>query len=130
MHQSILLTVQWAGGMFQPNSKIMLRKVVTKEGKDWDKLPQLSHHLNSYMAIMLKVCWQCLKEAWESGTSQDASTVAHVVQIREPLQQMTGLVQQNMMKSQDVMIEMLAAISSSQEIKSLCCTQHQPAGII
>ena len=27
-----------------------------------------------------------LKEAWESGKSQDASVVAHVMQIREQLQ--------------------------------------------
>ena len=36
-----------------------------------------------------------LKEAWESGKSQDASVVVHVMQIREQLQQMTGLVEQN-----------------------------------
>ena len=42
-----------------------------------------------------------LKEAWESEKSQDASVVAHVMQIREQLQQMTDLVEHNMEKAQD-----------------------------
>ena len=42
-----------------------------------------------------------LKEAWESGKSQDARVVAHVMQIRERLQQMTDLVEHNMEKAQD-----------------------------
>ena len=41
-----------------------------------------------------------LREAWESRKSQDVSVVAHVVQIREQLQQMTDLVEQNMEKAQ------------------------------
>ena len=41
-----------------------------------------------------------LREAWKSGKSQDTSVVAHVVQIREQLQQMTDLVEQNMEKAQ------------------------------
>ena len=40
-----------------------------------------------------------LKEAWESGRSQDASVVAHVMQTKEQLQQMTGLYEQNMEKA-------------------------------
>ena len=42
-----------------------------------------------------------LKEAWESGKSQDASVAAYVMQIREQLQQMTDLVEYNMEKAQD-----------------------------
>ena len=41
-----------------------------------------------------------LKEAWESGKSQDASVVARVIQIREQLQQMTGF-EHNMERAQD-----------------------------
>ena len=42
-----------------------------------------------------------LKEAWESGKSQDASVVAHVMQIREQLHQMTDLVEHNKEEAQD-----------------------------
>ena len=94
---------------------MMLRKVVTKEGKDWDKLlpyvlfayrevPQAS---TGFSPFGLMYGWKfrgpmaVLKEAWESGKSQDASVVAHVIQIREQLQQITGLIEQNMEKAQD-----------------------------
>ena len=100
---------------FNQTLKMMLRKVVTKEGKDWDKLlpyvlfayrevPQAS---TGFSPFELMYGWRIrgpmavLKEAWESGKSQDASVVAHVMQIREQLKQMTGLVEQNMEKAQD-----------------------------
>ena len=37
-----------------------------------------------------------LKEARESGESQDTSMIAYIIQIREQLQEMMGLIQQNM----------------------------------
>ena len=99
---------------FNQTLKMMLRKVVTKEGKDWDKLlpyvlfayrevPQAStgfspfeliydHHVRGPMAV--------LKEAWESAESQDTSVVAHIMQIREQLQEMADLVHENMVQSQ------------------------------
>ena len=40
-----------------------------------------------------------LRELWESGEPQDVSVAAHVLQIREQLQQMSDLVNQNMIKS-------------------------------
>ena len=100
---------------FNQTLKMMLRKVVTKEGKDWDKLlpyvlfayrevPQAS---TGFSPFELMYGWRIrgpmavLKEAWESGKSQDASVVAHVMQIREQLKQMTSLVEQNMEKAQD-----------------------------
>ena len=91
---------------FNQTLKMMLRKVVTKEGKDWDKLlpyvlftyrevPQASTGFSPFELIYGRIRgpMAVLKEAWESGKSQDASVVAHVMQIREQLQQMTGLVE-------------------------------------
>ena len=94
--------------------KMMLKKFVTKEGKDWDKLlpyvlfayrevPQASTGFSPFELIYgrkVRGPMAVLREAWESGKSQDVSVVAHVVQIREQLQQMTDLVEQNMEKAQ------------------------------
>ena len=99
---------------FNQTLKMMLRKFVTKEGKDWDKLlpyvlfayrevPQASTGFSPFELIYgwkVRGPMAVLREAWESGKSQDASVVAHVVQIREQLQQMTDLVEQNMEKAQ------------------------------
>ena len=41
-----------------------------------------------------------LKEAWESAESQDTSVVAHIMHIREQLQEMADLVNENMVQSQ------------------------------
>ena len=75
-----------------------------------------------------------LREAWESGKSQDVSVVAHVVQIREQLQQMTDLVEQNMEKAQanqrSGMIGMPEVANLSQETKYLCCYLRQPASCL
>ena len=50
------------------------------------------HNVRSPLAV--------LRESWESGESQDVSVAAHVLQIRDQLQQMSDLVEQNMRKSQ------------------------------
>ena len=99
---------------FNQTLKMMLRKFVTKEGKDWDKLlpyvlfayrevPQASTGFSPFELIYgrkVRGPMAVLREAWESGKSLDVSVVAHVVQIREQLQQMTDLVEQNMEKAQ------------------------------
>ena len=99
---------------FNQTLKMMLRKFVIKEGKDWDKLlpyvlfayrevPQASTGFSPFELIYgrkVRGPMAVLREAWESGKSQDVSVVAHVVQIREQLQQMTDLVEQNMEKAQ------------------------------
>ena len=41
-----------------------------------------------------------LKKAWECAESQDTSVVAHIMQIREQLQEMADLIYQNMVKAQ------------------------------
>ena len=94
-------------------STMMLRKVVTKEGKDWDKL--LPYVLFAYREVSqastgfspfeliyghnVRGPIAVLKEAWESGESQDTSVIAHIIKIREQLQMM-GVLQQNMIKAQ------------------------------
>ena len=92
----------------------MLRKVVTKEGKDWDKLlpyvlfayrevPQASTGFSPFELIYghnVRGPIAVLKEAWEFAESQDTSVIAHIIQIREQLQEMMGVVQQNMVKAQ------------------------------
>ena len=126
---------------------MMLRKVVTKEGKDWDKLlpyvlfayrevPHTStdfspfeliygHNVSGLMAV--------LKEAWESAESQDTSGVGHIMQIREQLQEMADLVYQNtcMAKAQADQkrwYDRNARFRKFElETKSLCYCQHQPA---
>ena len=99
---------------FNQTLKMMLRKVVTKEGKDWDKLlpyvlfayrevPQASTGFSPFELIYghnVRGPMAVLKEAWESAESQDTSVIAHIIQIREQLQEMMGVVQQNMVKAQ------------------------------
>ena len=36
-----------------------------------------------------------LKKAWESGQSQDTSVIVYIIQIREQLQKIMDLIQQN-----------------------------------
>ena len=118
---------------FNQTLKMMLRKLVTKEGKDWDKLlpyvlfayrevPQASTGFSPFELIYgckVRGPMAVLREAWESGKSQDASVVAHVVQIREQLQQMTDLVEQNMEKAQANQKKWLPEVASlSQETTS------------
>ena len=69
-----------------------------------------------------------LREAWELGKSQDVSMVAHVVQIRDQLLQMTDLVEQNMEKAQDNQKKWYdwnaRSCKLSQETKYLYCYLH------
>ena len=99
---------------FNQTLKGMLRKVITKEGKDWDKLlpyvlfayrevPQASMGFSPFELIYghnVRGPLAVLRESWEFGEPQDVSVAAHVLQIREQLQQMSDLVNQNMIKSQ------------------------------
>ena len=72
-----------------------------------------------------------LREAWESGKSQDVSVVAHVVQIREQLQQMTDLVgRRRKLTKRSGMIGMPEVANLSQETKYLCCYLRQPASCL
>ena len=70
-----------------------------------------------------------LKEAWESAESQDTSVVAHIMQIREQLQEMADLVHENMVQSQANQKRWYDRNARSRKfepgIKSLCYCQHQ-----
>ena len=74
---------------------MMLRKMVTKEGKDLDKLlpyvpfayrdvPQASTGFSLFELIYghnVRVPMAVLKEEWVSAESQDTSVVAHIMQL-------------------------------------------------
>ena len=78
---------------FNQTLKIMLRKVVTKESKDWDKLlpyvffayrevPQASRGFSLFELIYghnVRGPMAVLKEVWESAESQDTSVVIHIM---------------------------------------------------
>ena len=82
-------------GLVERFDQMMLRKVVTKEGKDWDKLlpyvlfayrdvPQASTGFSLFELIYghnVKVPMAVLKEEWVSAESQDTSVVAHIMQL-------------------------------------------------
>ena len=92
----------------------MLRKVIDKEGKDWDKLlpyvlfayrevPQASTGFSPFELLCgrsVRGPLSVLKECWQAAESQDVSVVSYILDIREKLQQMSKLVEQNLTKAQ------------------------------
>ena len=99
---------------FNQTLKLMLRKVIDKEGKDWDKLlpyvlfayrevPQASTGFSPFELLYgrsVRGPLSVLKESWQAAESQDVSVVSYILDIREKLQQMSKLVEQNLTKAQ------------------------------
>ena len=99
--------------------KAMLRKTVTREGKDWDKLvpfllfayrevPQVSTGFSPFELLYGSVVrgpLDVVKEAWESEQAEqsgaDESVVSYVLSIQDKLSQMAELVRVNMEKVQE-----------------------------
>ena len=99
---------------FNHTLKTMLRKAATDEGKDWDRLlpyllfayrevPQASTGFSPFELLygrQVRGPLDVLKEAWEGDNRSDESVVSYVLLVRERLERMAELVQENLSRSQ------------------------------
>ena len=99
---------------FNRTLKSMLRKAVVKEGRDWDRLipyllfaywvvPQASTGLIPFELLYGRAAWgplDVLKETWEATEPSSESVVSYVLSVRNKLEKMTDLVQDNLVKAQ------------------------------
>ena len=99
---------------FNQTLKAMLRKTSLSEGKDWDKLipyllfayrevPQASTGFSPFELLYgrsVRGPLDVLKEAWESEKRSKESVVSHVLSVRDKLDKMSKIVQQNLSTSQ------------------------------
>ena len=99
---------------FNQTLKNMLRRTALHEGKDWDKLlpyllfayrevPQTSTGFSPFELLFGRAVrgpLDVLKESWEGGEQSDQSVVSYVLTMREKLDTMSQLVQENLTKSQ------------------------------
>ena len=103
---------------FNKTLKSMLRKAVTKEGKDWDKLipyllfayrevPQASTGFSPFELLYgraVKGPLDIICDTWFAvgTTSKDESVITHVLTIRERLEKMRNIVKENLEEAQQV----------------------------
>ena len=99
---------------FNQTLKAMLRKVAVEEGKDWDKflpyllfayreVPQSSTGFSPFELLYGRTVrgpLDVLRESWEGGRRSSESVVSHVLSMREKLEKMAELVQENLAKAQ------------------------------
>ena len=99
---------------FNQTLKTMLRKCAKEEGKDWDKLlpyllfayrevPQASTGFSPFELLygrQVRGPLDILRESWESSSKSSESVVSYVLTMREKLDRMTELVQENLAKAQ------------------------------
>ena len=100
---------------FNQTLKNMLRKFVAENAKDWDRwlpyllfayreVPQASTGFSPFELLFgrpVRGPLDVLKEVWEGPqTAETQSVLAHVLKMREKMEQMTELVRANMEKSQ------------------------------
>ena len=99
---------------FNQTLKAMLRKVAVEEGKDWDKflpyllfayreVPQSSTGFSPFELLYGRTVrgpLDVLRESWEGGRQSSESVVSHVLSMREKLEKMAELVQENLAKAQ------------------------------
>ena len=92
----------------------MLRRVAVEEGKDWDTLlpyllfafrevPQASTGFTPFELLYgreVRGPLDVLRETWEASTKSDESVVSYVISMREKLEKMSELAQQNIHTSQ------------------------------
>ena len=93
---------------------LTVRKCVTQDGNDWDKLllyvlfgyREAPHESTGFSPFELLYGQEVrgplvlLKEGWEARTGASESVVSHVLMMRERLETMAGVVQQNMKEAQ------------------------------
>ena len=99
---------------FNGTLKSMLRKLTSKNQKDWDELlpyilfayrevPQESTGFAPFELLYghrIRGPLDVLKEVWSGEEIDNTTVAAHVITMRERLQDMTDLVQANLMKAQ------------------------------
>ena len=99
---------------FNQTLKEMLRKTAQEDGKDWDKLipyvlfayrevPQESTGFSPFELLYgreVRGPLDVLKETWERSPKSDDSVVSHVLVMRERMEEMATLVQNNLEKVQ------------------------------
>ena len=100
---------------FNQTLKAMLRRTVTEEGKDWDKLlpyllfayrevPQASTGFSPFELLYgraVRGSLDVIKATWEADEKSDESVVLYVLSIQERLTKMAELVKDNMDKAQE-----------------------------
>jgi len=99
---------------FNQTLKSMLRKFVSKSGSDWDQwlpyllfayreVPQASTGFSPFELLygrQVRGPLDLLKEQWEGTKDGTCSVVQYVIQMRERLEEMTSLAQENIKKAQ------------------------------
>ena len=99
---------------FNQTLKAMLRKTATSEGKDWDTLipyvlfayrevPQASTGFSPFELLYgrsVRGPLDVVRETWEATTKRDPNVVSYVLAMREKLDKMTELVQENLSRAQ------------------------------
>ena len=100
---------------FNQTLKAMIRKFVTDEGRDWDKLipfllfayrevPQSSTGFTPFELLYgrsVRGPLDVLREAWETPKHASESVVSYVLHIRDRLEKMVEVVQSNMTSAQE-----------------------------
>ena len=93
----------------------MLRKTVKEEGKDWGKLlpyllfayrevPQASTGFSPFELLygrQVRGPLDILRESWESGSRSDENVISYVLSVREKMDKITELVQENLAMAQN-----------------------------
>ena len=99
---------------FNKTLKALLRKLVNKEGRDWDRLlpyvlfayrevPQLTTGFSPFELLYgreVRGPLDVLKEEWEAEKRSDESVVSHILAIRERMEEMTEIVSANLKEAQ------------------------------
>ena len=101
---------------FNKTLKALLRKLVNKEGRHWDRLLPYVRVLFAYREVPqsttgFSLCellydqevqgpLDVLKEEWEAEKRSDESVVSHILAIRERMEEMTEIVSANLKEAQ------------------------------
>ena len=99
---------------FNKTLKALLRKLVSKEGRDWDRLfpyvlfayrevPQSTTGFSPFELLYgreVRGPLDVLKEEWEAEKLSDESVVSHILAIRERMEEVTEIVSANVKEAQ------------------------------
>ena len=100
---------------FNQTLKAMLRKTVTEEGKNWDKLlpyvlfayrevPQVSTGFSPFELLYgreVRGPLDVLRESWEANEKSNESVVSHILSIRERMARMMEMARENEARAKD-----------------------------
>ena len=100
---------------FNQTLKAMLRRMVNKEGKDWDRLlpfllfayrevPQASTGFSPFELLFgrkIRGPLDVIKERWEADHKSSESVVSYILSIQDRIASMADLVGENMQKAQE-----------------------------